>query len=103
MSVAFFISPDGLLIRVPQNHIGTVINDPSRFGLTRDEIQTLYERHGEPMGIEGEARKEILLKIIKDGWIRIRRYRNYWSVSVKSLTPAVQGLLQVWPRKCLPV
>ena len=99
MSIAFFISPDGLLIRVPQNHIGTVINDPGRFGLTMNDIQTVYERHGEPMGIEGEARKEILLKIIKDGWIRIRRYRNYWSVTVENLTPASQGLLQDWAEK----
>ena len=53
------------------------------------------------IGIEGEARKEILLRIIEDGWIRIRRYRNYWSVTAPSQAPAVQEILQRWAKKML--
>jgi hypothetical protein len=65
-SVAFFLSPSGDLIHVPQNHISTVVADPQKFGLTVEEIQTVYDRHGEQMGVEGEARKELLLRIVAE-------------------------------------
>jgi len=65
--------------------------------LTKEEIQTVYDRHGEQMGVEGEARKELLLRIIADGWIRLRRYPNrHWSITAPSLTPAVQEHLGDW-------
>jgi len=35
VSVVFFLSPQGHLVRVPVNHISTVIADPERFGLTQ--------------------------------------------------------------------
>ena len=99
MGVAFFLSGSGNLIHVPDNHIGVVIRNPERFGLSSEDVRAAYKKHGERIGIEGEARKELLFRIISQGWIRIRRYKNYWSVSVKSLTPAVQGLLQGWAEK----
>ena len=101
MGVAFFLSCAGDLIHVPDSHIGVVIRNPERFGLTKFEIETAYRNHGEQLGIEGEARKELLFKIISQGWIRIRRYKNYWSVSVKILTTAIQGLLHIWAKKML--
>jgi len=96
MSIAFFLSPEGNLIHVPQNHISMVIAEPERFGLTIEEIRAAYEKHKERIGVEGEARKELLLKIISQGWIRIRRYENYWSVTVPSLEPPVWERLQHW-------
>ena len=33
--------------RASDNHIGTVIADPERFGLTKEEIETAYDRHEE--------------------------------------------------------
>jgi hypothetical protein len=101
ISVAFFLSPNGHIVHVPQNHIATVIRDPETFGLTREEIETLYKEYGERVGVEGEARREILLRIIADGWIRIRRYRQHWSATAQALTPATQELLQDWARKML--
>jgi hypothetical protein len=101
-SVAFFLSQTGDLIHVPQNHISTVIADPERFELTREEIDAVYEEYGERVGVEGMARREILLRIIADGWIRIRRYPNRrWSVTANNLTPPVQKLLQDWAGKML--
>lgn len=101
-SVAFFLSQTGDLIHVPLNHISTVIADPQRFGLTREEIENVYKDYGERVGVEGKARREILLRIIADGWIRIRRYPNRrWSVTANNLTPAVQKLLQGWAGKML--
>jgi hypothetical protein len=101
-SVAFFLSPSGDFIHVPQNHISTLIADPEKFGLTTEKIQNAYARHGERIGIEGEARKELLLRIIANGWIRIRRYPNrYWSVIAPSFTPAVRERLRVWAAELL--
>ncbi len=101
-SVAFLLSPSGDLIHVAQNHISTVIADPERFGLTKEEIQTVYDRHGEKIGVEGEARKELLLRIVADGWIRIRRYPNkYWSITAPSFSPVVQGYLRDWATQML--
>lgn len=85
MSIAFFLSPEGHLIHVQDNHVGTIIRDPPKFGLTPVEIESAYRNHGERIGVEGEARKELLLRIINHGWIRIRRYRDYWSVTADCL------------------
>jgi len=101
-SVAFFLSPSGDLIHVPLNHISTVIADPEKFGLTTERIQNAYSRHGERIGVEGEARRELLLRVIADGWIRIRRSPNrYWSVIAPSLTTAVRERLRVWAAELL--
>lgn len=102
VSVAFFLSPEGHLIHVPLNHISTVLAEPEKFGLTSEHIRSAYEKHGERIGVEGEARKKVLLRVISQGWIRIRRYRNrYWSVTADALTPAVQELLRNWAEKML--
>jgi hypothetical protein len=102
ISVAFFISSTGDLIHVPDSHIATVIRDPERFGLTPAEIETVYKKYGERVGVEGEARRELLLKVINHGWLRIRRYPNkYWSVTAASLTPVVQDRLREWAEKML--
>ncbi len=101
-SVAFFLSPAGHLIRVPVNHISTVIADLKMFGLTFQGIRAVYDRHRERVGIEGEARREILLKVIENGWIRIRRYPNrHWSVTASNPFPSVRKKLQRWAVKML--
>ncbi len=101
MGVAFFISRAGEIIRVPDNHIGAAIRDPEHFGLTLGEIEAAYMKCGERMGIEGTARREILLKVIRKGWIRVRRYRNYWSITADALTDDAQELLQDWAKNML--
>ena len=101
MSIAFFLSETGDLIHVADSHISTVIAEPDRFGLTPAEIETAYRKYGERIGVEGEARRELLLRVISRGWIRIRRYRNYWSVTAESLTPTVRDRLRTWAEKML--
>ena len=48
------------------------------------------------MGQEGKARDQILLSLFKQGWIRLRRYRNFWSVNVSKYTSKVKKYLQKW-------
>lgn len=92
--IAFFISPTGDLIYVPTSHISTVINDPEMFGLTREEIHETYSRCGEKIGAEGYARRELLLKVIQQGWLGIRGYRQHWSITAPSLSPDIQEHLR---------
>lgn len=101
-SVAFFISPQGEILLVKVNHIGAVIDNPRQFGLTMEEIKSRYTRHGERLGTEGRARREILLRVVGSGWIRLRWYRNqYWSVTVHTLTQDVLGRLHKWAVRIL--
>ena len=78
----FFISPIGKLIPVAGNgtHIVTVINNPSKFKLKKADIEKVFKQHKEPMGSEGTARDEILKGLTNRGWIRLRRYPQYWSI-----------------------
>ena len=46
--------------------------------------------------MEGEAREELILRVIAQGWIRVRNYRNYWSVTLGSLTNKIKTTLRDW-------
>ena len=97
----FFISPSGALIPVESSHIATVVSCPAAFGLTREEIDAAYAVHGEPGYIEGKAREEILRKVLKRGWIRLRRHRNRWSVQCDRLDEQRQAQVQAWAAQIL--
>ncbi len=81
----FFISPAGELLEVPDRHILMVLAEPRSFGTTRAWVEKVYKRHGEPLGIERNARRKILLHVMKKDWIRIREYYGnecYWIFQV---------------------
>lgn len=97
---AYWISPKGEIIEVKHTHINTVIANPETFGLTREQIESKYKAFGETMGVEGEAREEIMKDLITSGWIRIRRYPNkFWSVNVPKLSKKIKDYLFDWADK----
>ncbi len=64
-------------------HIKAIMSDPEKFGIDEKYIQEVYTVFGEPYGIEGKAREEIIKDVSKNGWIRIRHYarpNDYWSI-----------------------
>ena len=94
---AFFISPEGDLVMVEGSHIGTIMNNPKRFGTTTPAIRKVYERYREKPGVEGAARAEIISKLVCQGWTRIRRYPNrYWSIQAKELNRKMKDWLYAW-------
>jgi hypothetical protein len=93
---AFFISPEGEIIEVDQSHIQKVIENPMKFGIDPETIQSKYREFGEPLGLEGNARETILLDLIDRGWIRLRRYPGYWVINVHDLTHDIQEYLYRW-------
>ncbi len=104
---AYWISPTGKLLPMSKmdRHIAEVIKNPKAFGYTIEEIQAIYDKYGETMGsgMEGKAREEILLALVKQGWTRIRKYTrpDRWTVNVNRLNNRVKDTLQFWASRML--
>jgi hypothetical protein len=100
---AFWISPDGRLIPVIDNHIGAVIRDQNIFGLTTDDIEAEYAKENEQIGIEGRARRRIILDLVQRGWIRVRMFprTGSWTVNVRCLGEVECRNLHGWAAQML--
>lgn len=98
ISVMYWINPHGKIIKQNNdNHIAAIINNPSAFKVNRDYIETIYDKHGEAVGTEGNAREEIIVNVLKRGFVRVRLYANkYWSITVDRYTTKIKKALQVW-------
>lgn len=73
----WWVSPGKEIIPVSgSTHIDEIIRNPERFGFTKEEIEETYFRHNERIGLEGQAREEIMKKAMDNGWIRARDGRN---------------------------
>lgn len=85
-------------------HIADILRNPPKFGLTKSYIDDLYDRYGETQyapdnsPTEGEAREELILTVLQNGWIRYRRYKNYFSVNVWKLDRNTVERLKSWIR-----
>ncbi len=78
---------DKLLYEIKGSHIDCVIDQPDTFFTTRQDIVDIYKQYNEPLGFEGKARKELIIKATTHGWIRLRRYLrpSYWSIQCDCL------------------
>jgi hypothetical protein len=96
-TIGMFISPEGQIRTVQTSHIDAVIKSPVTFGLTSEEIQKQYDKYSEPLGLEGKAREVLLRRIIKNGWIRLRRYPNrQWSITVNHYSDRNREFITDW-------
>ena len=98
-SNAYWLNTDGQIYDVPMTHIQVVIANPNRYNLTLEYIKSIYNKFNEPMNFEGYARKEIMMKMIKEfDWIRLRKIiRNgLWQGNVKSFEPLYMNTLKKW-------
>jgi hypothetical protein len=99
---AYWISPDGTIAPVHGKHIQEVINNPERFGLTRVHIESVYKKYGEPLGLEGRAREEIMCGLIKAGWIRCRyKKQDYWMVQAWQMDDRTRENVGRWTDGCI--
>jgi len=83
IKIGLWLAPTGEIIRVRDNHVSDI------------------QKHGERLGQEGEAREELIKLVLQRGWVRIRNYLNYWSVTVDSLTPNVRANIRNWVQKMM--
>lgn len=69
----YWVSPKGEAIQIV-THIDAVTRHPEKFGYTKEDLEAVYARYGEPFGSERNARQEIIWVLVLKGWIRIRHY-----------------------------
>ena len=93
---AFFISPKGEIISTHQTHIQQVVTNPKKFGFTDEIIAHIYDFYNEPKGQEGKAREQILVSLLKQGWIRLRRSKNFWTAQLQKLDMKSKNYLSKW-------
>jgi hypothetical protein len=95
-NMAFFISPRGEIVGTPQTHIQQVITKPEKFGFNDDIIDYIYNFYSEPKGLEGKAREQILISLLNQGWIRLRRSKNFWTAQLKKLDGKSRKHISQW-------
>lgn len=94
----FWLEPrgKGLIYLFYKRHIEVILEQPERFGFAKKELEEIYAKYGEPLGMEGRAREEIIAMAVERGWIRVRRYRGRAeriSFNVKGLNPETKKRL----------
>jgi hypothetical protein len=94
--VAFWLTPEYVVIPVKVSHIETVIEHPEIFPISPEQIRAVYERHREVVRTEGRARQEIIRDLVAKGFVRLRRYRHpeYWSVNLPQISANSLEVLQ---------
>jgi len=97
-SEAFWISPKGKIMIVDMYHITSVLKNPKAYGFSNYEIDSIYKKYDEPRGLEGQAREEIMKKLLKNNWIRIRfMKRNYsFTIQLNKLDKKRKDYIQQW-------
>jgi len=100
---AFFISPEGEFINVSSTyHIQVITDNPAMFGLSLEHIRDTYSKYNEKMNVEGKARAEIIMKIIEQGWIHIRKeVKSCWIINAWELNETTRKLLAQWAHSVL--
>lgn len=83
MNRGYWVTPDGEIIDLgTKHHIDIVIDSPGQFGENLEDIKEAYERFGEGWRFEGKARDEIMQRVVRIGFIRIREVKNYWKIQL---------------------
>ena len=102
-TAAFFISPRGELISTNgRKHISLITQFPNKFGLTNEYIEDKYKEYSEKVGIEGKARQDIIILLIEQGWVRIRRYpKKSWVIDVHKLDKRMKDRIYDFSNKIL--
>jgi hypothetical protein len=101
---AYWITKTGKIIEPDSRHILTIVKHPELFGETDKSIKNTFDKYNEhPLSnVEGEARNEVMLRVIKRGYIRIRlggsRMNQKFSIQLNKLTPKVEDVLWMWAR-----
>jgi len=79
---AFWISPVGEFFPLPHDtfHIDMVETIPERFGLTIEYIRQIEIQTNSSISEGTLARDTIVTELFRKGWLRIRVYKNSWTI-----------------------
>lgn len=99
-TAAFWISPKGEITSSLTSHIDIILKNPEKFGFTKERLEKMYKSYGEPIGLEGKAREEIVKLVIRKRFIRIRKYPNkFWSVNIFHKSFLDMNYVTDWAKK----
>jgi len=105
----FWILTNGTIVKPNSRHILAVVSAPEVFGETADTLQETFAKYGQGVqsNFEGEARAEVLKRVIGRNHIRIRKNihpRNqHWSVQLWRLTDERHRALSQWASYITPI
>jgi len=103
VSAGVWISPSGDVFGVPLTHIRSVVDNPERFGLSVSQVKGVFNKHGEGVGSEGDARDEIISLLVSNGWTRIRYHPGDFGfhVELNRLDSSHKDFISAWASKVL--
>ena len=96
---AYWISPAGDIYPVEKTHIHAVATNPKRYGTTLGKVKREFEKYDEVFPFqEHKARRNILTKIIKMGWIRLRLHLKSatWTAETWEWNKREKEALEIW-------
>lgn len=103
-NTAYWISPKGDILEPTGYHIGAVITNPKKFGETTQTIKDTFEKYGEPVSktSEGQSRNEIMERVMKRGFIRIRKHNikrsQKWVIELYDMSNRKANYLANWAK-----
>ena len=99
----FWLCPDGEVVDLEtKTHVMIVILNPDKYGESPESIRESYRTFKEPIGWEGQARREILTRVLRRGFVRVREQRDGWVAEQwEDSSPRSRHLLGVWANKVL--
>lgn len=102
---AYWISPRGRILPVTDKHINIIVDNPLAFGLTMSQVEAIYAEHDETVGHEGKAREQIIIELVKQGWIRVRNYirQNKWSVNIGRLNDKNKDMIKYFADEMMKI
>jgi hypothetical protein len=75
------------IFELENSHIRFIAEHAEMFGFEEDEIKREFKKHKEPLYTEGQARKILIKRAAKRGFIRVRHYlskEDYWAIQCDS-------------------
>lgn len=99
---AYFISPRSKIIGITEGrHIRQILREPKSFGKRLGTMIEKYREYDEEPGFEGWARNEIILGLLKKGWVRVRFEDGYLNFQIFRYDKAVREKIEKFLRLVL--
>lgn len=79
-----------------------VIDNPEKFGLTKEKIKETFDAYGEPLHHEGRAREDIIKRLVRKKWIRIRKWPNkFYTVQFFHKSMIKMEYIEEWAKQMI--
>jgi len=102
--LAYWISPRGEVMEPTMYHIGSIVKKPKKFGESDATVKASFDKYGELVSdnSEGEARNEIIMRVMQRGFIRIRKHNlrrmQKWVVELWNMNNRKAAFISNWAR-----